>query len=66
MKLLAYMGWAVGFGLFVLFLLQLKREDATIVAVILMPIILLRKFFVPKKMRGQLKELKSGDEPERK
>jgi hypothetical protein len=65
LKILAYTGWLIGLGMLILFLLQLKRQDATTVAVILMPIILLRKFFVPKKLRGQLKELKSGDKSAR-
>jgi len=61
LKILAYTGWLIGLGMLILFPLQLKRQDATIVVVILMPIILLKKFFVPKKLRGQLKELKNGD-----
>ena len=36
------------------------------VAVMLMPIIMLRKFFVPKKVREQLSKMQSGNKPERK
>ena len=60
LKVLSYTGWALGAGILILFLLQLKRKDATMVAVMLMPIIMLRKFFMPKKVREQLKE-KNGD-----
>lgn len=66
LKILAYTGWAIGVGMLILFLLQLKRKDATILAVVLMPIILLRGFFLPKKVRVQLKEMQSGDKPDRK
>jgi hypothetical protein len=66
LNVLAYTGWALGAGILILFLLQLKRKDATIVAVILMPIIMLRKFFVPKKVREQLSKMQSGNKPERK
>lgn len=66
LKVLAYTGWALGAGILILFLLQLKRKDATMVAVILMPIIMPRKFFVPKKVREQLSKMQSGNEPERK
>lgn len=66
LKVLAYTGWALGAGMLILFLLQLMRKDATIVAVILMPIIMLRKFFVPKKVREQLSKMQSGNKPERK
>jgi hypothetical protein len=66
LKVLAYTGWALGAGILILFLLQLKRKDTTMVAVILMPIIMLRKFFVPKKVREQLRKMQSGNKPERK
>ena len=66
LKVLAYTGWALGAGILILFLLQLKRKDATMVAVMLMPIIMLRKFFVPKKVREQLRKMQSGNKPERK
>lgn len=66
LKVLAYTGWALGAGILILFLLQLKRKDATIVAVILMPIIMLRKFFMPKKVREQLSKMQSGNKLERK
>ena len=66
LKILAYTGWAIGVGMLILFLLQLKRKDATIVAAVLMPIILLRRFFLPKKVRVQLKEMQTGDKPDRK
>ena len=66
LKVLAYTGWAIGAGILILFLLQLKRKDATIVAVILMPIIMFRKFFMPKKVREQLRRMQSGNKPERK
>ena len=66
LKVLAYTGWALGAGMLILFLLQLMRKDATIVAVILMPIIMLRKFFVPKIVREQLRKMQSGNKPERK
>ena len=36
------------------------------VAVMLMPIIMLRKFFMPKKVREQLRRMQSGNKPERK
>ena len=66
LKVLAYTGWAIGVGMLILFLLQLKRNDATVAAIILMPIILLRNFFVPKKVRGQLKKMQSDNKPARK
>ena len=66
LKVLTYTGWALGAGILILFLLQLKRKDATTVAVMLMPIIMLRKFFVPKKVREQLRKMQSGNKPERK
>ena len=66
LKILAYTGWAIGVGMLILFLLQLKRKDATIMAAVLMPIILLRRFFLSKKVRVQLKEMQTGDKPDRK
>ncbi|MDN2696958.1 hypothetical protein O0882_11570 [Janthinobacterium sp. SUN073] len=66
LKVLAYTGWALGAGILILFLLQLKRKDATMVAVMLMPIIMLRKFFMPKKVREKLRRIQNGNEPERK
>lgn len=66
LKVLAYTGWALGAGILILFLLQLKRKDATMVAVMLMPIIMLRNFFMPKKVREQLRRMQSGNKPERK
>lgn len=66
LKVLAYTGWAIGVGMLILFLLQLKRKEATVAAIILMPIIMFSKFFVPKKVRGQLKKMQSDNKPARK
>ena len=65
LQVLAYTGWTLGLGMLVLFLLQLKRKDASMLALLLMPIILLKNFFVPKKLRGRLNDLQSGKKTER-
>lgn len=58
LKILAYTGWLIGLGMLILFLLQLKRQDATIVVVILMPIILLKKFFCAEEIAWAIERIK--------
>ena len=65
-EILKATAWLIGTGVLILFLLQLKRNGATLVAVVLMPMLILRKFFVPKKVREQLSKMQSGNKPERK
>ncbi|MGK5066330.1 hypothetical protein [Janthinobacterium sp. RT4P48] len=65
-EILKATAWLIGTGVLILFLLQLKRNGATLVAVVLMPMLILRKFFVPKKVRAQLTAMHSGEKRERK
>ncbi|MES2106974.1 MAG: hypothetical protein V4634_23365 [Pseudomonadota bacterium] len=57
LKILIYGGWVISLGLLIFFLLNLKRIGATTLAIILMPALLFR-YFLPKKFRTQLKQVK--------
>ncbi|MFZ4875851.1 hypothetical protein ACL9RI_12250 [Janthinobacterium sp. Mn2066] len=59
-KILIYGGWCVVCGLLIFFLLNLKRVGSTTLAIVLMPTILLR-YFLPKKFRRQLEQVKTEE-----
>ncbi len=57
---LVYGGWAITSGLFIVFLLKMKRTGATTLAIILMPSLLF-SHFLPKKLRTQLEQAKTKE-----
>jgi len=60
LKILIYGGWCVACGVLIFFLLNLKRVGATILAIVLMPALLFR-YFLPKKLRRQLEQVKTEE-----
>jgi hypothetical protein len=52
--------WAISYGFLIVFLLKTKRRSATILAIILMPLLLFR-YFLPKKLRTQLEQAETKE-----